>query len=143
MRLHINSEVDPWPYGHLELNKVVVKPCELSVFCFDHKKYKLFEEYKGELYGITVIYYDYDHPAIPGEGADPNKKYPSLLQEKYLWYSNDPVDKTLPKSKRYVHQIKLLQFEIKQFFDRSSIPEFRETMTGWTTVALSHCQQIP
>lgn len=27
MRLHINSEVDPWPYGHLELNKIVVKPC--------------------------------------------------------------------------------------------------------------------
>lgn len=143
MRLHINSEVDPWPYGHLELNKILVKPLEHAVFYHKKKKYKLFEEYKGELYGITVIYYDYDHPAEPGEGADPNKKYPSLLYEGYLWYTNDPVDKTLPINKRYVHQMKLLKFEIKQFFGRSSIPEFRETMSGWTTIALSHCEQLP
>ena len=82
MKLHIDSEVNPWPFGHLELNQIIIKPLEYQTFVYNQTKYQLFEGHLGELFSIVITFYDYDHPTWKINST--NERFPTIKTENYF-----------------------------------------------------------
>ena len=138
MRLHIDSEVNPWPYGHKKLTQINVLPHDPDKpFTYNNKKYQFWPNNPGTIYEISLMYVDYDAPKATEAGLPP------LKTEKYLWYHNDPVDLNLMKSIRYVDYIKLIKQSVQEQYDTLNLKKFTELMEEKTNFAINCCDLLP
>lgn len=138
MRLHINSEVNPYPYGHKTLAQINVLPHDPNKsFTFNGKNYQFRSNYCGTIYELQLMYVDYDAPRATEVGLPP------LNTEKYLWWVNIPIDMSLPEQIRYEENIKGIKKSGKELYDDLNLKQFTKLMEENTDIAIQHCDLLP
>jgi len=138
MKLHINSEVNPWPYGHKKLTHINVLPHDPDKpFTYEGKNYQFWPNNPGTVYEVQLMFIDYDAPAATEGGLHP------LKREKYLWYMNNPVDMSLPKQKRYHKVIQEIKKSCCDLYNNHELGFFIDLMKEKTNFAINCCDLLP
>lgn len=141
MKLHIDSEVNPWPFGHLELNQIIIKPLEYQIFVYNQTKYQLFEGHLGELFSIVITFYDYDHPTWKINST--NERFPTIKTENYLLYEDEAANTKVAKSRRYIKFIKKIKNQVENIYNTVPLDEFWTIMKNITDDAIKKCIVVP
>ena len=138
MKLRIDSEVNPWPYGHKKLTQVNVLPHDPNKpFTYNNKKYQFWPNNNGTIYEISLMFIDYDVPKETEAGLAP------LKTEKYLWYMNTPIDMSLPKQNRYNKVIQEIQKSCYDLYNDHDLGFFIDLMKEKTNFAITCCDLLP
>jgi len=138
MKLHIDSEVNPYPYGHKKLTHINVLPHDPDKpFTYNNKNYQFWADNPGTIYEIQLMFIDYDEPK-PSEAA-----LAPVKVEKYLWYLPNSVDMSLPKQKRYYKAIQEIKKSCCDLYNDYDLGFFIDLMKEKTNFAVNCCNVLP